>query len=344
LNLTLAQLRTQVNDGLLPVYLVAGDEPLLINEALDLLRIAARKDGYEDREVYVAGGKFDWDQLRSGLDTISLFASRRIVEVRLPTGKPGRTGGAMLAELAENPAPDTLLVIIAEEFDNSIAKTKWVKTVSAAGALVQIKPVTIAQLPVWLERTIKQAGLKFDDDAIEVLTHHVEGNLLAARQEIDKLALIAPDGHVDADMVRQSVADGARFDVFQLSDAVVGADQQRAIRILNGLKSEGIAAPLVLWALVREVMTLSAVWSGMQGGKPAGRAMQDAGVWRNRQDGVGRCLRRHNEESMQYLLQAAAMADRVVKGGKQGSPWGALLELVQAIGQPQTAVRGQLSV
>jgi len=343
LNVTPAQLKKQLKEGIAPVYFVAGDEPLLINEVLDSIRSAARADGYEDREVFLANASFDWDLLRSGMSNMSLFAARRIIEVRLPTGKPGRVGGAMLAELAADPAPDTLLLVIAEQFDNKTAKAKWAKTLAELGVAVVVKPVSPEQLPVWLGRTVKQQGLVFSDAALELLAHHVEGNLLAAKQEIDKLALIAPDGQVDEDLVQQSVADGARFDVFQLSETVLAADQSRAIRILYGLRTEGIAAPLVLWVLAREATTLASAHAKLESGMPMGKALQEAGVWRSRQGPVGQCLKRHNADSIAYLLSAACAADKIVKGGQQGEPWGALLELVQAIGQPQLQIRGQLS-
>jgi len=343
LKLSAAQLNGQLKDGLAPVYLVGGEEPLIANDALDTIRAAARGEGYDDREVFVVGTGFNWDSVRSSMDTMSLFSARRIIEVRLPTGKPGRTGSAMLAELAENMPPDTLLIVICEQFDNNVAKAKWVTRVADAGVAIIIKPVSPEQLPSWLAKAVKKAGLTFAPDALELLAHHVEGNLLAAQQEIDKLALIAPDAQVSAELVEQSVSDGARFTVFQLADAVLGPDPARAVRVLYGLRAEGVAAPLVLWALVKEATTLTSVWTKINAGQAAGQAMQQSGVWRSRQGLVGQCLRRHNQHSIERLLGAASKADRIAKGGLQGSPWGALLELTQAIGQPQGVIRGQLS-
>ena len=343
MKVSLAQLGKQLAGGLGSVYFVAGDEPLQIGEALDAIRLAARHEGYEDREVFVVGASFNWDSIRNSAGNMSLFATRRIVEVRLPTGKPGRVGGPMLSELAENPPPDTLLIIIAEQFDSSVAKTKWVEKVAAAGVAVITRPVSLADLPAWIEKNMRQQGLSFEPVVVELLVNRIEGNLLAARQEIDKLALLASDDHVSLELAQQSVADGARFDVFQLADVALRGDQTRAIRMLYGLRSEGVAAPLVLWALVRESLSVTSVWLKMEQGVPAGTAMKQSGIWSTKQHLMSSCLRRHNRESIDYLLMAAVKTDRIVKGAIYGSPWDALLELLQAIGQPGAGVRGQLS-
>jgi len=343
MKISLPQLKKHLSGGLSAVYFVAGDEPLLAAEALDAIRKAARADGYEDREVFVPGTGFDWDSIRSSAGNMSLFASRRIVEVRLPTGKPGRTGGPMLADLAENPPPDTMLIIIAEQFDSAVAKAKWVARVSDAGTAVIIKPIALEQLPGWIEKDFHRHKLSFEPEVIQLLTHRVEGNLLAARQEVDKLALLADDGHVSVELATQSVSDGARFDVFQLSDAAHSPDSRRAIRILYGLRAEGVAAPLVLWALAREATTLVSVWQAVDEGQSSGLAMKQARVWGPRQQLIPACLRRHSRESVESLLTLAAMADRVVKGAKRGEPWDALLELLLAIGQPADGMQGQLS-
>ncbi len=343
MKVSFAQLQQQLNKGLADVYFVAGDEPLLVGEALDAIRSKARESGFEDREVFVAGQGFDWDSIRASAGNMSLFASLRIVEVRLPTGKPGRVGGPMLSDLAANPPPDTLLIIIAEQFDSAVAKSKWVANVSSAAVTVITRGVSANELPRWIESDLSRHGLTYDPEVVELLVHRVEGNLLAARQEIDKLALLSDSGHVDLELVQQSVADGARFDVFQLADVALSGDQSRAVRMLYGLRSEGIAAPLVLWSLVRESMMLASLFTAIEQGASVGVAMKQARVWSSRQQLVSACLRRHNRTTIDYLISASAGADRIVKGAAFGSPWDALLELLQAIGQPGSGVRGQLA-
>ena len=336
MKISLPQLNKQLKGGLAEVYFVAGDEPLLIGEALDGIRARARKDGYEDREVFVVGAGFDWDVIRNSASNMSLFASRRIVEIRLPTGKPGRVGGPMLAELAAKPPPDTLLIIVAEQFDSATAKSKW------AGQLID-SAISVDQLPAWIEQNLHRQSLTYDRDVIELLVHRVEGNLLAARQEIDKLGLLSTNSHVSLELAIESVADGARFDVFQLADVALRGDVSRAVRMLYGLRAEGVAPALTLWALVRESMSVASVWLKINQGVPAGVAMKESGVWSARQQLMTQCLRKHNRESIDYLLQAAVTADRIVKGAHYGSAWDALLELLYAIGTPEEGVRGQLS-
>ena len=191
MKISLPQLKKHLSRGLGSVYLVAGDEPLLLGEALDEIRVAARKEAYADREVFVVGSGFDWDSIRASAGNMSLFASRRIVEVRLPTGKPGRAGGAMLVELALDPPQDTLLIVIAEKFDSSVAKSKWVAKLTAAGIAIIVKGISVNELPAWIEKTLRQRDLSYDPDVVDLLVHRVEGNLLAARQEIDKLAPVS---------------------------------------------------------------------------------------------------------------------------------------------------------
>lgn len=343
MKISLPQLNKQLKDGLAEVYFVAGDEPLLIGEALDGIRARARKEGYEDREVFVVGTGFDWDLIRNSASNMSLFASRRIVEIRLPTGKPGRVGGPMLAELAAKPPPDTLLLIIAEQFDSTTAKSKWVGKLIDSVITVIVRPISVAQLPAWIEKNLQRQSLTYDREVVELLVHRVEGNLLAARQEINKLCLLATSSHVSLELAIESVADGARFDVFQLADVALQGDVTRAVRILYGLRAEGVAPALTLWALVRESMSVASVWLKVDQGVPEGVAMKQSGIWSARQQLTKQCLRKHNRESINYLLQAAVTADRIVKGAHYGSAWDALLELLYAIGAPEEGARGQLS-
>ena len=343
MKISLPQLNKQLKGGLAEVYFVAGDQPLLIGEALDGIRARARKDGYEDREVFVVGAGFDWDLIRNSACNMSLFASRRVVEIRLPTGKPGRVGGPMLAELAAKPPPDTLLIIVAEQFDSTTAKSKWVGQLIDSAVAVIVRPISVDQLPAWIEQNLQRQSLTYDREVIELLVHRVEGNLLAARQEIDKLGLLATNSHVSLELATESVADGARFDVFQLADVALRGDVTRAVRMLYGLRAEGVAPALTLWALVRESMSVASVWLKVSQGVPEGVAMKQSGIWSARQQLMTQCLRKHNRESIDYLLQAAVTADRIVKGAHYGSAWDALLELLYAIGAPEEGARGQLS-
>ena len=321
------QLRTRLKDGLSPVYLVSGDEPLLVDETLDALRTAAVKHGYTERERHIAERYFDWDDLANGLQSMSLFAERRLIECRLPTGKPGQDGGKFFTALAGDPPPDTVFVVITPKLDKRTMSAKWVKSLLNAGDHIPLYAPSPAELPDWLTARLKAVDLEIDRDALELLSAQVEGNLLAAKQEIDKLALLADQPRVDAELVRRSVADGARFDVFQLGDAALAGNRARVARVLYGLENEGIAAPLVLWSLVRECSALAEIATRMAGGQSAGQAMNQMRIWNTRQGLYRQALKGRKAGFARRLIAAAARADRVVKGSLPGQPWAALMEL-----------------
>jgi len=328
------KLASQLGKGLASVYFVTGKEPLLVGEAIDKIRSAARQQGYDERDAYTAEARFDWKGTLAGLDNLSLFASRKIVEVRLPTGKPGQQGAAALTDLVSNPPPDTLFILSAPYLDKRTTSSKWAKALQADGVWVTVPEVYANQLPGWIAARLKAAGLTFDREIVDVLASRVEGNLLAAQQEINKLALLADDGRVTEEVVRQSVADGSRFDVYQLADAALAQDFARAARVLLGLRREGVAAPLVLWAIAREVNVLVSLWASIDQGTPAAKAMTDARIWRNKQSVYGRALQSHNEASIRKMVECAGRTDRVVKGAASGQPWNALLELAGAVACP----------
>jgi DNA polymerase-3 subunit delta len=332
--LTADKLKKKLSKGLSPVYFVAGDEPLLLGEATDAIRSVAREQGYEERESHSADARFDWAALLGGLDNLSLFASRKIVEVRLTTGKPGREGGAAIVELVANPPPDTLFIITSPRLDKRTAAAKWATALERDAVWVDVKNPSPEQLPAWLAGRMREAGLDCDTEGIEILAARIEGNLMAAQQEIGKLQLLVGAGRVTSEMVRHSVADGARFDVFQLSDAAIGQDASRAVRILYGLRKEGIAPALVSWALAREASMLITLWTKVDQGAAPGRAMNEARVWRNRQGLFSRALGRHDEDSIRALAAKVALTDRVVKGASLGQPWNALIDLLLSIAHP----------
>ena len=239
MKLTANKLQAQLSKGLSPIYFVSGDDPLLCGEVTDAIRAAAREQGYEERESHSADARFDWSGLRAGLDNLSLFAARKIVEVRLTTGKPGREGGAAIVELVADPPPDTLFIISSPKLDSRTAKTKWAQTLEREAVWVNVAALAPEQLPGWLAGRMRAAGLDFDDDAVEVLAARTEGNLLAAKQEIDKLVLL-DEGRVTGEIMRESVADGARFDVTLSRDALIARpDNDRARDAVGAWRAPG---------------------------------------------------------------------------------------------------------
>lgn len=323
-----------LKSGLADVYLIAGDEPLLVDEAADVIRREARKQGFDERERHVVTTGFDWDGLTAGSANMSLFASRKLIELRLPTGKPGLKGGKVIAEFATNLPEDTCLLVYTPKLDRKQMSTKWVKALEQRGVLVQVWPVDLGRLPRWIEQRMRARDLNPVGDAVQILADRVQGNLLAADQEIEKLRLARGAGDVDGQAVAQSVADSARFDVFALADSALLGDTARALRILDGLRSEGVDGTLILWALVREVRTLCSVLNAVENGKSLDQAMASERVWSNRTTMVARAARRVRRSARAYsLLSLCAQCDAVVKGQVYGAdPWERLTALLSALG------------
>ena len=318
------------------IYLVSGDEPLLVNEVVDALRAAAIASGCEERESHVVERSFSWDHVTASLRNLSLFSSGKLVEIRLPTVTPGNEGSEAMRELARREPDGNTVVIITPALTSKAASSAWASALATAGVWVETRPPQLAELPQWIARRFRAVGLTCDAEGLDLLAARVEGNLLAAQQEIDKLALLNPAGTaLDADRIRAAVADGARFDVFQLGDAALAGDVERAVRVLAGLREEGTAAALVLWSLVRETLVL--VDAGIRASRDgsAAKGVQGAGVWQSRSDLFIRALRLHKPGALRRLLRMAGRADQVVKGARPGEPWNALLELTLALaGRP----------
>src|ERR1700733_2119391 len=310
MKLTLEGLSAQLAERLLPVYLVSGDEPLLVGEATDAIRSRARALGYAERAgFFIERGAAGWGEIQQGGQALSLFSSRRIVEIRMPGGKPGVSGSAALLRLFETAGEDLLVMITTDALERETQGSEWVQAVQHRGAWLPIRPVERARLPQWLRSRFAAAGLNALPEALALLAERSEGNLLAARQEIDKLAMLLPRGaSVSVAEIAAGSADSARFDVFQLGEAVRNGDAARALRILGGLRAEGAEPPLVLWSLVRELRA-------QQAGAPSGAsAVASAG-------GSQGARPRRPRPPFSRLAQRAGRADRMAKGLSVGDPW-----------------------
>lgn len=331
-----AQLAATPGKALAPVYLVSGDEPLLVNEVVDAIRAAAPALGCEERESHVVERGFSWEAVGASLSNLSLFASGKLVEIRLSSPTPGEDGSRHIRQFASRPPDGNAVVIITPALTRKIADSAWVSALATAGVWVETRAPALADLPRWIARRFRTAGLDCEAEGLELLAARVEGNLLAAQQEIDKLALLhAPRTKLTVEQVRAAVADGARFDVFQLGDAALAGDAERAVRVLAGLREEGTAAPLVLWSLVRESLVL--VDAGVRASRDSSRlrAVQGAGVWQTRSDLYLRALGNHKPGTLRRLLRMTGLAEQVVKGARPGDPWNALTELTLALaGRP----------
>jgi len=315
------QLSSYLKNNLAPCYLVTGDEHLLVAEALDSIRAAARAKGFTQRESHVATQWFDWANLSASSANLSLFAEQRIVELRLPTGKPGKVGSSAIAELVERLGPELMLIVSAPKLDKNAGSAKWVKAIDAHGIVLPVWPVGVRELPGWIAARMRAAGLQPDRTAAGLIADRVEGNLLAASQEIEKLRLLLGEGPISAEDVAHAVADSSRYDVYKLVDAALAGDAKRAVRILGGLKAEGVEPVIIFWALGRELRLLASLSDAVRQRVDLGSAMQKARVWRNRQGLVRSCVSRVPAGMFYSLLKAVGQGDAAAKGQLRADPW-----------------------
>lgn len=320
------QLERHLQGTLAPIYVVTGDEPLQHAESADSVRRTARERGFGEREVFEAGQDFDWSRLTEAAESLSLFAEQRLIELRLPTGKPGKEGGAALKAWAQRPPPDTLLLVTVPKIDAQQRKGGWFKALEDAGVVIPVWPIDAHRLPQWLRARMRTRGLEPSDDAVSLLAARVEGNLLAAAQEIDKLALVGGAGRVDAERVADAVADSARWSIFDFGDAVLDGRPERVARIVGGLRGEGTQPPVAVWALQRELAQMAAIASRRADGERLSTAMQAVGVWQRRQARVRGAADRFSPTEWQQLLAGCARLERLAKGAARGSFWDELVE------------------
>jgi len=319
---------------LLPAYLVSGDEPLQVQECCDQIRAAARAAGCTDRLLIEAGdARFDWRELAQGAAEMSLFAERRIIELRLPSGKPGAEGSRALCDYLGR-AGDDVLLLVAGKIDKASLSSKWFRALDKAGATVQVKPVKARDLPNWLRQRLGAAGLGIDNDALRLLCERVEGNLLAAVQEVEKLKLLAADNHITLATAAAAVTDNARYDVFGMTDSALLGDTASSLRMLRGLRAEGTEPVLALWALAREIRLLHDIQLECEHGGNVQRALAARKVWPSRMATLQAALARRDGDGWAQLLALALKVDGCIKGYAPGAPWDELENLVLGLSRP----------
>jgi DNA polymerase-3 subunit delta len=321
------QLPQHLERGLKPLYTVYGEEVLLALEAADRIRAQARAAGHAEREVLSVESGFDWSALAMSGNSLSLFGARRILELRIPTGRPGTEGADALKRYVADLPPDTVTLALLPKLDKATLASAWFEALDAAGVTVVANPVPSARLPRWLAGRLAQQGQEADPQTLQFLADMVEGNLLAAQQEVHKLALLFPPGRLTLEAVEPAVADVARYDVFKLGESLLSADRARFVRMLEGLQGEGVAPPLVLWAIAEEIRTLLRVSGAVSHGRPLQAALREARVWGARAELLPRALRRLQVPDLEEALLQAAATDRVSKGLVRGDVWEELLRL-----------------
>ncbi len=316
--------------GVPPIVWIHGDEPLIVQECAHAVRQALRADGFDERRVFDAGRGFRIEALAAEADSLSLFAAKRLIELRF-TGKPTKEIGTALASTASRLDGATRLLVAGPRLDRASTASEWFATIERAGIVVAVWPLERAQLPQWIATRLARQKQRADRDTLEWIAERVEGNLLAAHQEIAKLGLLCPAGELDGEAVRAAVLDVARYDSFDLVDAMLAGDVARALRTIDGLRAEGQAEPLVLWAIADALRTLLRVCEARDAGVALAQAMREARVPRPRERGFERTLARIDARALRDALRAAARTDRMIKGIEPGDAWHALESLALSI-------------
>jgi DNA polymerase-3 subunit delta len=341
------QLQQHLARELKPLYTVFGDETLLALEAADRIRARARAEGYTERTVLTADSGFKWSELAFTGSSQSLFASRRILELRVPSGKPGADGSTALQAWCDAQPPDTVTLITLPGVEWRAQKSGWFEALERAGVAIEAKTVTRKALPDWLAGRLQAQGQDAERETLEFIADRVEGNLLAAHQEVQKLALLLPPGRIGFEQAREAVLDVARYDVFNLREALLAGDVLRLARMMDGLRGEGVAPPLVLWALADEIRTIARVLEGAAAGKRPPQLWFDAKVYGDpHRQAMQQNMRRFALEQVEAAIVHAARVDRMIKGLIRGDVWDELLQLALrfAAGAPaQPPKRGRMA-
>ncbi len=323
--------------GLRPIYTVYGDEPLLAQEAADAIRAAARAQGYGERKVFtVTGAYFDWGPVLGAAQSMSLFAERQFIEIRIPSGKPGKDGSDAIQRYCERLPEDVVTLLTLPKLDKTQLNSAWFLALDGAGATVRVDPVERRALPQWIAQRLAAQGQRVEEGemgqrTLAFFADRVEGNLLAAHQELQKLALLHPAGTLSYEQIEAAVLDVARFDVFKLSEAVLGGQVARVLRMLDGLEAEGEAAVLVHWSLAEDIRALKRVRDGVDAGKPLPMALRESRVWGPKERLFERIVPGLRAQDLAPLVEAAQICDGLVKGlrhpGWPVDAWAALRKL-----------------
>ena len=321
MELRLNQLAAHLERPLAPIYVVHGDEPLLAIEAGDAIRAAARKAGYDEREVLVVEPGFKWDAFLAASANLGLFGSRKLVDLRIPSGKPGVEGAKALEACAAHPGSDQMLLVTLPKVDRATQSSAWFSALAGAGAAIAAYPLERDALPPWIAARLARQRQRVAPETLALLADRCEGNLLAAQQEIEKLGLLLPEGELTAEAVERAVTDVSRYDVFQLSEAWLAPDAARALRIIAALEAEGEGVQLLLWQLSEDIHALASVREAIAAGTPVAVAVRNARVWGKRQAAMERAARRVPSEAIAPLLSALARLDALAKGIGRGSVW-----------------------
>lgn len=332
-----AQLQQDLKKQIRPVYLVSGDDPLLMQEACDAIRAACRQADFQERATYQADRTFNWQTLADEAGAMSLFGEKKIIEITLPSGKPGDPGAKAIEQFCQTVSDEYVLILICGKIDSNTLKRKWVSAIDKAGAIIQIWPIELPQFPGWLKQRLQNAGFTADNDALSLLCDKTEGNLLAAQQEIEKLRLTQSDSHLTAENISNTVGDSARYSIFDLTDACLAQDLPHALKICQGLKDEGTDKTLIIWSLSREIRLLYAVAAGLHQNTPPAQIFKQQRLFlQKKQKQLLSAAPRFNLSKLNQLITLTHNADKAGKGiDRANDPWLLIRDIILLIcGQP----------
>ena len=327
MRLKVDQLGSALQKGLSPVYFLSGDEPLQIGELADAIRKTAKLKDYNNREIISVDKTFNWNELAFASDSLSIFSDKRIIELRIPSGTLGVEGAKALINYCNRPPEDTILLITAGKIDSKSIQSRWFEALDKIGVIVQVWPLEGTDLNRWLQQRLQKRSLQTDAQGIGVLAARVEGNLLAAAQEIEKLYVLYGSGFISVDQIYDVVADSSRYDVFKLMDAVLATDINKIFKILSGLKSESIAAPVLLWALTRDARLIIQIKLAIAKGQNTDVVFRNHGIWDKRKQLITQAMNRLSDNQLNKILVVSAKADRQIKGQESGDAWETLLAI-----------------
>lgn len=329
--LRIEQLESATRKKLSPIYLVTGDEPLLVLEACETIRKNAQKQGYNERELHHVEGSFNWENVLQSANSLSLFSDKKILDIRIPSGKLNDAGSKAIVEYCTKPSDDNLLLLVLPKIDKRSQSSKWYKTIESAGDIITIWPITPAHMPRWIEQRLQTANIQASSEAIDLLATKTEGNLLAAAQEIEKLKLLGTDTLLDKNTMAAAVMSSARYDIFGLIDKALIGDSRSAVTALNGLKAEGSEPTLILWALSKEIRTLLSLKEELDAGKNFDLAAKQNGIWDSRKHIMKTASHRLKTPQLLFMHKKASATDRTIKGLDQGDVWSQLLDLTLSL-------------
>ena len=330
------QLRQQLQGQLASVYLVSGDEPLQRGDAVDLIRKKARQEGFLNREILHVEGKFDWNLLRAATLSQSLFAEKNLIELNLPSAKPGRDGSAAIDDVVKQLSSDNVLIIIAGKLDPKSKSTRWYKSIDSKGVVLPVWPLLGRDLNQWLVAKLRSKNIQLEPQGVNLLSERVEGNLLAANQEIEKLHVLYGEGQLTTQDILSAVADNARYDVFKLTDSLLAGNIERALQVLSSLREEKLAAPVILWALTREIRLLLSLALAKSQRSGTDTVFRNNRVWDSRKNAYLQTLARGKMDDWKVLMQSCSKADQMIKGALQGHEWDVLEKICLGVCMPDT--------